>query len=257
MNKWVQKSIELAKSKGYLDNLFRVYPVEMGISRIITDDLQSKLVEAFKSHKGLNLIKELLKFPRFPIDDPYLASLRRHPILLEKNPATIKRISQKLFSIGIDEILELSIKPKSASRQFGNIFQRWLLTRQYNFLEWEEFKKAGKLAFLEGSDNTLKNFAQKETGIKNLKRRPDFIAKARGKFILGEAKFLTDYGGTQNNQFDGAIKTAMLKNKNAFGIAVIDGIVWFENNSYMHKKVKASKDIILSALLLEEFFNEF
>lgn len=49
---------------------------------------------------------------------------------------------------------------------------------------------------------------------------------------------------------------AKLKKGNIFGIAIIDGIVWFKSNSYMHRKIKKFKSIALSTLLLEEFIKD-
>ncbi|MDD5433101.1 MAG: hypothetical protein PHE77_00350 [Candidatus Pacebacteria bacterium] len=256
MNKWVQKSIKLANAQGYLDKLFEVYPIETGPTRTIGRDVQEKMKAIFDSRNKIHLVRGLLSLPRFPIDDPYLASLRRHDSLLEKNPGTVKRISQKLFALGFDKILELINKPKSASRQFGSTFQKWLHSKDYKFLEWNDFKDFKGVAFLEGSDNVLQRFVQKEVGIKNLKRKPDFLLKTRDKFVIGEAKFLTDYGGTQNNQFDSALRISELKNKNAIGVAVLDGIVWFNSNSYMHRKVKNAKGVVFSALLFDEFIKK-
>ena len=113
MNDWIQKSINLVNSKGYLDKLFKIYPIELGNIRAIPDSIKNGVQRAFREKNKIDLIKELLKLPKFPIDDPYIASLRRHPSLLSKNPETIERISKKLFSLGIDTVLELSGKPKS------------------------------------------------------------------------------------------------------------------------------------------------
>jgi len=109
---------------------------------------------------------------------------------------------------------------------------------------------------LEGSDIKLEKFANNNLGIKNLKKGIDFILKTKNKFILGEAKFLTDYGGTQNNQFRNAMNVAKIKKDNIIGIAVIDGIVWFKSNAYMHRTIKSFNGVALSALLLEEFIKE-
>lgn len=257
MNKWVEKSIDLANSRGYLDNLFNIYPVEMGVIRNISEETKKEVEKAFKDKDKKSLIKELLKFSKFPIDDPYIASLRRHPHLLEKNPKTISRIGKILLSTNLDVIWSLVAKPKSPSRQLGNSFREWIRTSKYKFLNEEKLKTYNGVAFLAGSDNDLKKFSGKELGLKKLNRRPDFILKANNNFILGEAKFLTDYGGTQNNQFDGALKMAKIKKNNVFGIAVIDGIVWFKNNSYMHKTIKKLNGTALTALLLEEFIKDF
>lgn len=194
--------------------------------------------------------------PKFPIDDPYIASLRRHPSLLSKNPKTIDRIGGKLFATGIETVLELAGGPKSPSRQFGHSFKKWLRTINYPFLQEDGFEEYSGITFLEGSDKKLKKFAIEELGIRNLKKGVDFILKIKNKFILGEAKFLTDYGGTQNNQFRDAISVARINKNNIIGVAVIDGIVWFESNAYMHRTVKSLNGIALSALLLEEFIKE-
>ncbi len=89
-----------------------------------------------------------------------------------------------------------------------------------------------------------------------MKRRPDFILKIRQKYYIGEAKFLTHYGGSQNNQFDGAIETAKIETRNAKGIALLDGIVWFESKAYIHRKIIEFNGLALSALLLRDFIKE-
>jgi len=253
MNKWIQKSIKLANSQGYLDKLFKIYPIETGSPRQIPEILKKEIQKAFNDKNKVELIKKLLKLPKFPIDDPYIASIRRHPFLLQKNPETIERITKKLFSMDVETILDLGSSPKSPSRQLGHSFKRWLRTLNYPFLSKDEFVNHKGIAFLAGSDKRLKQFAVEELGVKELKKGIDFILKTKNKFILGEAKFLTDYGGTQNNQFRDAISVAKIKRGKIIGIAVLDGIVWFESNAYMHRTVKSIDGIALSALLLKEF----
>src|SRR3989344_6824467 len=119
MNNWVAKSIKLANSRAYLDKLFKIYPLELGDIRDLPEATKSEIKRIFKSRNKSDLIEELLRLPRFQIDDPYIASLRRHPFLLRNNPRTIERISKKLFSMGVNNVLELAGKPKSPSRQFG------------------------------------------------------------------------------------------------------------------------------------------
>jgi len=109
---------------------------------------------------------------------------------------------------------------------------------------------------LEGSDEELKKFAEKELGIKNLEKGIDFLLKIKENFFLGEAKFLTDYGGSQNNQFRDALRVAEIKKHNIIGIAVLDGIVWFESKAKMYKTIKEFEGFALSALLLKEFIEE-
>jgi len=256
MNKWVKKSIDLADSKGYLDNLFEVYPIELGAARYLSPKIKVKIREVFNKKNRKYLIKELLGLPRFPIDDPYTASLRKYPLLLDKNPLTVDRLGKRLFSMGLKKIYRLASQPKSPSRQLGDSFRKWLRKLKYPFLEKEKFLRSNRIAFLEGSDKKLKKFAYEELGVRNLKKGIDFILKIKNKFILGEAKFLTTSGGTQNNQFRDAIKVAEIKKEKIIGIAVLDGIVWFKSKTYMHRTVKRSNGIALSALLLEKFIRE-
>lgn len=256
MNKWVEKSINLASSRGYLDGLFEIYPIELGPARGISGATKRDIQKAFSNKNKLKLIKKLLKLSKFPLDDPYIASLRKYPYLLEKNPKTVSRIGKRLFSIGINAILRLAGKPKSPSRQFGNSFKDWLKTMGHPFLEEYKFKSYKGTAFLDGSDKKLKNFAIKNLGVRNLKKGMDFILKVNDRFILGEAKFLTDHGGTQNNQFNDAISVARIKNGNVIGVAILDGIVWFESNTHMYRTVKSLKGNAISALLLKDFIKD-
>ena len=256
MNKWIKKSIKLANSNGYLDRLFEIYPTNLGISRNLPQDLIDKFKKDFNRKNKIESIKDLLKFPKFPIDDPYIASLRRHPVLFYKNPKTIKRISKKLFALDLDTILELSAVPKKPSRQLGHVFDDWLKKVGIRFLKEGKFKNYKRTCFLTGGNKSLKNFATKELKIKGLKKGLDFILKIKNKYIIGEAKFLTDYGGTQNNQFRDAISVAKIKKDNVSGVAVIDGIVWFESNAYMHKSVKSLRGVALSALYLKDFIKD-
>jgi hypothetical protein len=253
MNKWVKKSIELANKNSYLDKLFKVYPVESGEIRMISEKAKNTIHVAFKNKNKKHLIKKLLDLPRFPIDDPYLASIRKYPHLLDKNPKTVYRIGKKLLSLGFENILELATRPKSPSRQLGNSFKVWLQKIDYPFVDENEFLRYKDVAFLLGSDAKLKKFVIEKLEITDIEKRPDFILKIRNKIIIGEAKFLTDYGGTQNNQFRDAINVTEINKKNIIGIAVIDGIVWFNSNSFMHRTIREIKGMALSSLLLQDF----
>lgn len=256
MNKWTKKSINLANSQGYLDRLFNVYPIELGVSRSLPEEIKEEIKQAFENKDKVAFIKELLKLSKFPLDDPYIASLRKHPHLLERNPETIDRIAKKLFSMGIEVILKLAERPKSPSRQLGHSFKKWLKILDYPFVGERDFKDHKSVAFLDGSDTKLKEFAIKEIGVKKLKKGVDFIIKLGGRFVIGEAKFLTGHGGTQNNQFNDAINVARIKKDNVMGVAVLDGIVWFESNTHIHRTIKSFNGVALSALLLKEFIEE-
>lgn len=98
----------------------------------------------------------------------------------------------------------------------------------------------------------MMNFAKHHLGYKHDKGL-DFIARFNGKYVIGEAKFLTDFGGHQNAQFNDAITTVKSK-VNAVTVAILDGIPYIESNNKMCKSVRGqNKHNIMSALVLREF----
>jgi hypothetical protein len=83
----------------------------------------------------------------------------------------------------------------------------------------------------------------------------DFVARFNEKYIIGEAKFLTDFGGHQNAQFNDAIATIETKNVKAEKIAILDGVLYIKGNNKMYKSITETyKDYnIMSVLVLREF----
>ena len=49
----------------------------------------------------------------------------------------------------------------------------------------------------------------------------DLVARFNGKYVIGEAKFLTDFGGHQNAQFNDAIATIKTPELKAVPIALL------------------------------------
>ena len=82
----------------------------------------------------------------------------------------------------------------------------------------------------------------------------DFVARFNKKYVIGEAKFLTDFGGHQNAQFNDAIDT-LKENVEAVKIAILDGVLYIGGNSKMYKSITETyKNYnIMSALVLREF----
>lgn len=61
------------------------------------------------------------------------------------------------------------------------------------------------------------------------------MARFNKKYIIGEAKFLTDFGGHQNAQFNDAINTIETPNIKAIKVAILDGVLYIESNNKMRK----------------------
>jgi len=257
MNKWIEKSIHIANSDGYLDKLQSVYPVILTEEREISKEILDDLKKTFDDLDNENLIKKLLSFEKFPIKDPYVAFLRRKKgAFIKKNPKTVVRIAAQLYSLGFDEVIKGITEPKEFNRQIGVLFRKWVPKIGFPILSELEFESYKGICFLSGSDNALKNYAESKLGY-DVEKGIDLIAKAGDiYFFLGEAKFLTDYGGHQTAQFEDALRTASFKKKNCMGMAILDGVVWIEGNNKMYRKICKTNKIILSSLLLKDFLSE-
>ena len=82
-------------------------------------------------------------------------------------------------------------------------------------------------SLLDASDAGMMAFATKHLNYKHNKGL-DFIGRFNGKYVIGEAKFLTDFGGHQNAQFNDAIATIQTKNVKAVTVAVLDGVLYIK-----------------------------
>ena len=73
--------------------------------------------------------------------------------------------------------------------------------------------------------------------------------------MIGEAKFLTDFGGHQNAQFADAMATLTDETSSAIKIAILDGVLYIPGNNKMFKDVTKTYGHlnIMSGLVLREF----
>ncbi len=222
MNYWLDLSIEYANQRNYLDDLFQVYPtIPEGIR-----DLDSKnwlvIEKAFNSKNNIDLLKSLLKLDLFPLKDSYIAYLRRDKLSIERNPATVDRICGRLYEMGLNTIWTRCTEAKETNRQIGPLFKRWLNKKSLGLqpLKMPDFMGSDDNAILDANDNEAKLFAQKYLNY-NRNKGLDFIARFNKKYIIGEAKFLTDFGGHQNAQFNDAIEILKDSKVKAITIAIL------------------------------------
>lgn len=257
MNKWIKKSAILVNSNGYLDRLQSVYPVTLTEEREIPGEIIQEIQVVFEARDDEKLIKLLLCFEKFPIKDPYVAFLRQKKgAFIKKNPETIHRIAEQLYSLGFNGLVKGIKEPKEFNRQIGSLFKRWIPKMGFPLLSESEFETFGGVCLLSGSDKFLKDYAQNKLGY-DIEKGIDMIAKSGNTyFFLGEAKFLTDYGGHQTAQFEDALRTASFKKRNCVGMAILDGVVWIKGKNKMFERICRSGHLILSALLLKDFLLE-
>lgn len=256
MNYWTELSIEYANQRSYLDDLFQVYPTIPEGIREIKQENWDTIEEAFNKQNNNELLQGLLKFDLFPINDSYVAYFKRDKSAIERNPKTINRLCGRIYELGLDKIYERCIEPKETNRQIGPFFKRWLNRKALGIqpVSLTEFINTDNDAVLNGSDKELMDFASDQLNYKHPKGL-DFVARFNKKYIIGEAKFLTDFGGHQNAQFNDAIATMQAKKVKATILAILDGVLYIKGNNKMYKDIttKYSNSNIMSSLVLREY----
>ncbi len=263
MNKWIIESIEMANSKGYLDNLQSVYPAQATGERDIPKELMDRIKKAFDERDMKELVKgvaTLAQIEKSPVEDSYLGSLKLDEKIIENNPETVKLFAKRILDLDWDEVVKRCNEPKKGSRRFGNSFKAWVKTIGYPSFQLDSFMSAKGTVFLDASDVQMQSFAENVLSCKlEEKGDVDFIAKLKnGKFVVGGAKFITDTGGGQTNQYFNIVKLSEEKSGklNVIRIAIVDGVVWFKKSGKYYKRLCDSTGISLSALLLPAFIRE-
>mgnify|MGYP002589792041 CR=1 FL=1 len=260
---WTNLSIQFANQRNYLDELFKIYPISPNLRRYIDDSVWIGIENAFNAQNNEELIRKLLSLELFPIKDSYVAYLKRDNTSISRNPQTINRIAGTLYALGIDKVYEKCTEPKETNRQMGPLFKAWIDKGTIGVPVYKtpvSFLNSQGNAILNASDTEMQNFAKTYLGYQRDKGL-DFIGRFNDKYVIGEAKFLTDFGGHQDAQFDDAISTVIsplvIPNRlkaEVVPIAILDGVLYIVGNNKMHKYLKKHDDVrILSSLLLREF----
>jgi len=232
------------------------------LRRTISKTKQNNIIKHFTDKNNEELIKELLTLEIFPIKDSYVAYLKRDPSAVKRNPNTINRLAGNLYQMGLEGIFEKCTEPKETNRQIGPLFKRWIDTGSLGakvFKDVDEFLNYSDNAILNSTDAIMSKFCTEFLGY-NHDKGIDFIARFNGKYVIGEAKFLTDFGGHQNAQFNDAISTITSTflipriNAEVLKIAILDGVLYIKAKNKMYKFLENNPDkIIISSLLLREF----
>ena len=256
MNHWTQLSIEYANSRSYLDDLFKVYPTIPNGIREINQMVWQNIEMAFEERDNSKLITNLLKLKLFPLKDSYVSYLRKDHSAIERNPKTVNRLCGIVYDLGLDRLYEKCSQPKETNRQIGPMFSRWIDTKALGIqpIAIGDFCNSESDAILSASDHEMMLFAKDNLGYQRNKGL-DFVARFNGKYVIGEAKFLTNFGGHQNAQFMDAMTTLTDKNVRAVTVAILDGVPYIRSNNKMYKQIteEYQQYNIMSALVLREF----
>ena len=265
MNDWLGNSIIYAMDKNYLDMLYSIYPLINNEERIIHDNLKQNIIKNFNDKNNQQLIQNLLKLELFPIKDSYVAFLRKYKKAIKQNPKTIDRLCSIIYNMPLDTLIAKCQEPKETNRQIGPMFKNWVknsntfINIKKSNMDIDILHSDSTILHI-GNDNDLYNFAKNHLGYTRDKGI-DFIVKVvnkntkNHKYIVGEAKFLTDFGGHQNAQLEDALATAKSGfNDGVIPIVILDGVCYIKNNSKMYKRITSEPDLnIMSALFLYSF----
>ncbi|SOE53890.1 MULTISPECIES: restriction endonuclease [unclassified Fibrobacter] len=255
-NPWTQKSIDYAANRPYLDDLYTVYPVVHENVRKIDERIMYRVEMYFNERDNFNLIASLLDLDLFPVKDSYIPFLRKSKDAIRRNPQIINRICGDLYEMGFRELYKRCTEPKEANRQMGPMFRNWLNSGALGIRPVPEsvFVRSTGNAILDGSDSSMMDFARRNFGY-NREKGLDFIARYNGRYVIGEAKFISDFGGHQNDQFVDAIATieSPLRNNDVVKIGIIDGVPYIRNNGKLFLNLIRTEYNIMSALVLRDF----
>lgn len=260
MNIWTERSIELANQFDYLDRLFKIYPMADNLRRKINQQDIQQIKQYYENKNTLELLNILLEQEIFPLKDSYIAYLKRDKTAIHRNPQTVNRIVSAIYQMEFNEILDKITQPKETNRQIGPLFKKWLNSafaypvtdNEEEFLSYNQ----GAIIF-NASDNKMQEIAKKYFGY-NRNKGLDFIAKNNHNVLIGEAKFLTDFGGHQNAQFEDAINTLTYPlEKTQYRvntIAILDGVLYIHGKNKLYSTLQKFDDnkIITSALFLKD-----
>lgn len=256
MNRFTKMSIEYANQRSYLDDLFSIYPTIPEGVRDIDKAAWGEIEKRFETRDNDALIRSLLDLDIFPIKDSYVAYLKRDPDSISRNPRTVNRICGRLYEMGLTEIFKRCSEPKETNRQIGPMFRNWLNNKSLGIqpVPLHVFENSKSDAILDAGDAAMQDFARRKLNYDRNKGL-DFIGRFGGKYVIGEAKFLTDFGGHQNAQFADAMSTLSIKKVDAIVVAILDGVLYIKGKNKFYREITETyrNANIMSALLFREF----
>lgn len=305
MSVWIERSFERYSEQNVMLDLSEIYPSELNEPREILPADRASILAAYNQPRNgannIELFTQLLsakyqdeKGCIFPIQHSYVAMFRRYPAAerngaIVNNPGMINQIIDQVYEThpSADEMFEAIEMPPTSSRQLGQAFNRWCeetFPIIHNDIDtWNQCTEPISL-FCSGEDRrgidwardnlniTISTWVDEATGLDLVCKinRPDTTVA----YIFGEAKFLSDQGGSQKKQRDAAWGLAIDRNLggnrvvdwNPDGydvrmVAILDGVCWIENNN--NAFTTPLKDLLerglednlaMSALILPEYF---
>jgi hypothetical protein len=158
--------------------------------------------------------------------------------------------------MSVEDVIKGVERPIDINRVMGQAFYNWLgrhfPSRGIPILPESQFGNYVSGAFFHGRDADILGYVTRVLG-HTLERGRDFLYKKGDKFVVGEARFLSTGGGSQDRDLNETIEFIRQNKGRVIGLGVLDGIVWF-NKSYVRKLSDLKDDEpALTVLLLEDF----
>lgn len=253
MNEWSKRTLSLVNDQDYLDKLQQIYPHEEG-ERDVAQSTLNSIRQSFAQRDEASLLDKLLNLDKFPYKDSYVAFLRSDRTAIGRNPQTVRRICDRLYAMGIDNVIEGVTQPKEANTRRGNQFRDWV-REHFKWVSLMEFQSSQKgVVMLDATELQARDFCNKVMGV-GISKKPDLVAKSGKSYVAGEAKFLSSTGGNQGRAFDDGMLLATNSSGIAYKVFVLDGIHWIQTGSDQYHRIEYGTAAVFSALLLEEFLN--
>jgi hypothetical protein len=259
LNPWIQKSINLFYETNYLDKIAEVYNYSLGTQDQIEADLRRLIRRAHNQRNDLELLNLLGDLGKFPYDEPFWYLLNNVDGFIEKNPNQVHRIAENLYRMTDEELVERIESESKLNQQTGPMFKNWLESN-FEVCELNEFKESSDgIVVLGESEESWKRYLINELN-QNVSKRPDLVAKANNRVVIGEAKWVGQSGGNQGGSATEVVGFCSQQRNNILRIGIIDGYPWITRNpSGSIKNDRICVEIqeapynIMSALLLEDY----
>lgn len=264
---WVDRSRKMAQKSSYLDDLHEVYPIAEKARDALDDSKWQQIRTAHAIGDPAALVSLVLSSGHpFPVNDSYVAFLRRNKEAIDLNPKTTARLAKRLFDLTETELRARLEAPPEPSRMMGQSFRQWIRSkfkeRGWAILAPGPFRAAEGPCLLDADDAGNAQFAVNHLGlvIDDPEKGLDFVLKRSATYVVGEAKFLSDKGGSQTGQFKDAMRVVAGSALDCVvRAAVLDGVVWLPGDDVTTKMLNEhtlrTDAVALSALLLTDLVN--
>jgi hypothetical protein len=281
INEWCKKTFNFVRSENYLDRLLEIYPAELPPPRPLPYQIKNKIIELYNAKNYTELVALLisLKAHPFPIEHPYASLLRGlnkkdRSVIIGRNPVLVEKLGELLISLGLNNIIKGVERPADINRIIGDAFKSWIrrkfvgkpfrvVEESTNLVRCDE----KEICMYAGPDEEIGNFVKQYLNLDEPQEgfyNRDVAVYLRGIYIIAEARFLSSYGGSQTRDLENTLRFVELmesisrdaedRGVKVKGIALLDGITWFDKRYVKKIKEKTIGDrIVMSALFLEEY----